>query len=224
MVLVGGSQMRCEGWLVAPATATEATCDAWRLGQHDTKLRNAASIMQNRRHARLRVQASRVSCATGQRRAHRKALGWPLLDVEASQVPVQLSASNRHCSSRSREAAATSTPAASSAPSRHVDSVCVCRFGVCIASVQHRSAESLRVVESEILWRSWSRGLPGWGAASELHFTTPPKRVGPNLNSRYYDASAAWSTAGTSPSWDLIDRKLHHSNKTPDHSNQRSTY
>jgi hypothetical protein len=204
MVLVSGSQTRCKRWLVARATATA-------LEQHDAKLRNAAYTV-------------RVSCATRQRRAHRKALGWPLLDVEASQVPVQLSASNRHRSSRSREAAATSTPAASSAPSRHVDSVWVGRCGVCIASMQHRSAESMRVVESEILWRNWSRGLPGWGAASELHFTTPPKRVGPNLNSRYYDARAAWSTARTSSSGVLRDHKLRLWTKTPHHSNQRSTH
>jgi hypothetical protein len=207
VVLVGGSEVRCERWRAA--TATEAACDTWRLEQHDMELRDATSMVRNRRNATLRAQGSHVSCATRQRRAHRKALGWPLLDVEASQVPVQLSASNRHRPSRSRESAATPTPAASSSPSRHVESVCVCRFGVWRASIRHRRAESLSVVESEFLWRSWSRGLSGWGAASELHFTTPPKRAGPNLNSPHDDASAAWSTATTSSSWVSMHRKLH---------------
>jgi len=41
--------------------------------------------------------------------AHRKALGGPLLDVQAGQVPVQLCASNRHRASRWIERASSAT-------------------------------------------------------------------------------------------------------------------
>jgi hypothetical protein len=51
------------------------------------------------------------------RDTHRKSLGWPLLDLEASQVPVQLSASNRHGSSRRVESASAPTSPATSSSS-----------------------------------------------------------------------------------------------------------
>jgi len=51
------------------------------------------------------------------REAHRKALGWPFLDVEAGQVPVQLGASNCDCPSRRVECSATTTTPATASSS-----------------------------------------------------------------------------------------------------------
>jgi hypothetical protein len=112
--------MRREWWRVATATATEAAGDTWRLEQHDSPQRKVDGMQC----CAVPIQPEDgVSCAARQRKAHRKALGWPLLDVEASQVPVQLCASNRHRPARASEASATTASAASSSSARHVEFV-----------------------------------------------------------------------------------------------------
>jgi hypothetical protein len=152
VVLAGCLKMRRDWWRVAIATATaiDAACDAWRLEQHGSLQRKAdemqcCAVPMQPRH--------RVSCAARQRKAHRKALGWPLLNVEASQVPVQLCASNRHRPARPSEASATTASAASSSSAGHVKSVCASQLAtlnelqISIVARRDRGA-----VESEILW------------------------------------------------------------------------
>lgn len=62
-------------------------------------------------------------------KSYRKALGWPFLDVEASQVPVQLCASNCYRPTRRIEAPALAASRTASAASArwHIDVLAVCQ-------------------------------------------------------------------------------------------------
>ena len=118
-------------------------------------MRNATERL--RRRAKQQLQG-RGTCAGRKGDAHWKALGRPLLDVEASQIPVELSSGNRHGSSCGIEGTArASASTSSSSSSRHV---CLLRLtgglmhvkGIGLNSRQVSSNERLeRVVESEII-------------------------------------------------------------------------
>lgn len=113
VVLAGDSRSWAAG--IAPATAICIAGRTCRLEQHGLKIdrhqfqlnmvvRWFAQSQYNRR-------VSRVD------KAYRKPFGGPFLNVQASQVPVQLCASDRNCSSRWVEGASSATSAATSSSS-----------------------------------------------------------------------------------------------------------
>lgn len=130
-----------------------------------------------------RLNPSRMRCRVqGQRKAHRKALGWAFLDVEASQVPVQFCASNRYCSSPRIEcSSATSASAASSSSggrwhfslTEQMNSRTSEKLQVSIVLDMAESCQRLLSMESEIIWSQLEPRPAGGAPLANLTFTTP---------------------------------------------------
>jgi hypothetical protein len=101
----------------------DCDCDCgrdWRSMMIATTLYRDAQCYGKTATTRKATAIWRWVCAGRKGDAHWKALGRPLLNVEASKIPVELSSSNRHCSSRGIEG--TSAPTTSSSSCwRHVE-------------------------------------------------------------------------------------------------------